>query len=319
MQTKLQWDKNVLEPVFRELYSIAMKGKKDYLPMMFSIEGSTKDTESIDGIGGEGLMEEWGKSANQVFYDDVNELWQKYFTHRKFSLGRQIDRDFVDDLKLSEIRNRITSMADAVYKTQQYQGVEDFNNAFVTATAVDFRGRTYNAALPDGKSLCAVDHPYSPDNATEVQSNTGTEPLSIDAWDDTCTKMQEWVDDRGNLMAVMPNTLMVAPYNRRKAYQIAGMPGKEAAKYEPGSADHNLNIFEGDITVIVNPFLKNRFAWFAMDDARLKEFHKWFNRRKPENGSITDFDTEVAKHKVVGRWSYGSTHWSWIFGHNSNN
>lgn len=314
MQNKLDWDQNVLEPVFRELYTREMKGKKDFIPMLYDVQGSSKDTESIEMIGGEGLMEEWGQSANQVFYDDVDELWQKYFRHKKFSLGREIDRDFVDDLKLTAIRDRIRSMADAVYKTRQYQAAELFNNADLTTTAVDFRGRTYNAEIPDTKALCATDHPYSPTNSTDTQSNKGTDELSIDTWDATAVAMQEWKDDRGNLLAVMPNTLIVAPYNARRAFQIAGIPGKGEG-YEPDSANHNINIYEGDITVIVNPFFKNRKDWFAADSSRMKNANKWFDRRKPENGSITDFDTEVAKFKVVGRWSYGTIDWTWVFGH----
>jgi len=38
MQTKLQWDADVLEPVFRELYSIEMDKKIDYIPKMYSVE-----------------------------------------------------------------------------------------------------------------------------------------------------------------------------------------------------------------------------------------------------------------------------------------
>lgn len=315
MQTKLQWDRDVLEPVFRELYTREMKNKKDFIPMMYDVQGSTKDTESIEMIGGEGLMEEWGQSSNQVFYADVDELWQKYFRHKKFSLGREIDRDFVDDLKLTAIRDRIRSMADAVYKTRQYQAVELFNNGALTTTAVDFRGRTYNAAIPDGKALFATDHPYSPNNAADTQSNKGTSELSIDAWDDTAVAMQEWKDDQGNLLAVIPNVLVCAPYNARRAFQIAGIPGKEANIYEPGTANHDINMYEGEVTVVVNPFLKNRKAWFAADKARMMNANKWFDRRKPENGSITDFDTEVTKFKVVGRWSYGSIDWSWGYGH----
>lgn len=316
MQTKLQWDPLVLQPVFRELYEIASKNKKDYIPLMYGVESSEKDTEYLDGVGGEGLMEEWGQSGNQVFYDDINELWKKSFTMKKFSLGRQIERDFVDDLKLAEIRNRITGLADAVYKTQQYQAVETFNNAFLTSTATDFRGRTYNAAGVDGVALCSASHPYSPKDST-TQSNITTNSLSIDAWDSATTAMQEWVDDRGNNMSVMPDTLIVAPYNRRKAFQIAGMPGKEAASYEPDTADHNINIYDGEINVIVNPFLKNRYAWFAVDSTRMKMYHKWFWRRKPENGTITDFDTEVAKYKVIGRWRSGFANYSWVYGANA--
>lgn len=315
MQTKLQWNPDVLEPVFRELYSTAMKDKKDFIPDMYGIENSTKDTESYDGAGGEGLMEDWGRSGNQVYYEDVDELWEKRIRNHKYSVGREIDRDFIDDLKLAQIKNRIIGMADATYKTQQYQAVEVFNNAFVT-TGVDFRGRNYNSAGPDGVALCAADHPYSPKNSVDVQSNLGNKELTIDTWDETVVSMQEWVDDKGNLMAVMPDRLIVAPYNRRVALQIAGMPGKEIPKYEPDSSNYNINIYQGEITVIVNPFLRNRKAWFAVDTARMKQFNKWQWRRKPENGSITDFDKETLKYKVIGRWGRGFINYSWVYGHN---
>lgn len=317
MQTAVQWDSNVLENVFRELYSRAISPKKDYIPQMFGVESSTKAVESLEMIGAEGLMEEWSYSGNSVKYEDVNELWQKYFRHVKYSDGRTIERDFVDDLKLTAIKDRITSLADSVHKTQQLQAVEWFNNMALTTTATNFRGRTYNAALPDGKALIATDHPYSPDNATDTQSNKGTSDLSIDSWDTTSVAMQEWMDDKGNPLSVIPDTLIVAPYNARKAFQIAGMPGKEAAKYEPGSANYSMNIYEGDITVIVNPFIKptQRKNWVAAEKSRMLRAQKWFWRRKVENGSITDFDTEIAKYKAIGRWSYGCIDWTWCYGH----
>jgi hypothetical protein len=316
MQTKLQWNSNVLEPVFRELYSIEMEKKKDYIPMMFSVESSDKAMESIEGIGGEGLLKPWTESSNQVYYSDVNELWQKFYTHIKYSGGRQIDKDFIDDMKLTAIKDRIISLADATYKTQQMQGVEDFRNAFATAAATRYNGTIYNAAGPDGVALCSTAHPYSPDNSVDVQSNAGTSSLSIDSWDATTVAMQEWVDDQGNLMAAMPDTLICAPYNRRKALQIAGINGKGEG-LEPGTSDNNINVYEGQINVIVNPFLTNRYAWYAIDSSRMRRFHKWFWRRKAENGSLVDFDTETSKFKTIGRWSYGSSHYSWVYGQNA--
>lgn len=313
-QTKLQWNQNILESVFSELYTREMDNRKDYVPAMYDVVKSDKDTESIEMLGGEGLMENWKYSNNQVFYEDVQELWQKYFKHDKFSLGREIDRDLVDDMKLTAIRDRIRSLADAVYKTQQIQGAEWFNNGNKTTAAVDFRGRTYNAALPDGKALFAVDHPYSPTNSVDVQSNYGTDELTIDTFDAAFVKMQQWKDDRGNLMAAMGDTLFVAPALRRIALQIAGLPGSEA-KYEPGSSDFNANVYaDGSIKVVVNPFFTNSKAWVLADSTRMKNAMKWYNRRLPENGSITDFDTEVAKYKVVKRCSKGCVDWSWGIG-----
>ncbi|BFH70599.1 hypothetical protein J27TS7_58720 [Paenibacillus dendritiformis] len=316
MQTKLRWDPRVLEPIFKELYSLEQKDKKDYIPMLYNVTTSNKDMESYEGIGAEGLMEEWSYSNNQVYYEDVDELWQKVIKNRKFSDGRIIEKDFVDDLKLTEIKRRIASLADAVYKTQQLQGVEFLNNAFV-GTGPNWRGRMDNYLGPDGKPLCAADHPYSPTNDTDVQSNLGNKPLTIDSWDETAVAMQEWKDDRGNPLAVIPDTLIVAPYNARAAFKIAGLPDADLPKYEPGSNNFDSNMYMGNIKVIVNPFIspKYRKNWFAVDSARMKRFNIWQWRRKVENGTMTDFDTEVAKYKAIGRWAYGYTNYSFIYGH----
>jgi len=315
IQTALRWDKNVLEPVFRELYSQEVKGMKDYIPEMFSVENSDKAVESIEMIGGEGLMEEWSHSNNQVYYSDIDELWQKYFKHRKFSDGREIDRDFVDDLKLTAIKDRIRSLAGSVYYTRQRQAAEWFINGDKTTGAVDFRGRVYDAKLPDGKALFATDHPLHPEDNGPGQSNKGTAELSVDAVDDAYVDMQAWTNDKGNIIPVMPDTLIVGPGLRRKAIQIAGKPGKGEG-YEPGSGNFDVNVWDGDLKVIVNPFFAqgNRNAWVLADSRRMKRAMKWFERRKPESGSITDFDTEIAKHKVVGRWSYGGIDWTWGYG-----
>ena len=317
MQTALKWDPRVLEPVFKELYSIAMSNKKDFIPLLYNVTTSNKSMESYEGIGGEGLMEEWGKSNNQVFYEDIDELWQKIIKNRKFSDGRIIERDFIDDLKLAEIKRRITSLADAVYKTQQLQAVEFLNNAFV-AKGPNWRGREDAYLGPDGKALCATDHPYSPENNVDVQSNLGDKPLTIDSWDETAVAMQEWKDDRGNPLAVIPDTLIVAPYNARAAFKIAGLPDSDLPKYEPGSNHFDSNMYMGNINVIVNPFINptKRKNWFAADSARLKQFNIWQWRRKVENGNMTDFDTEVSKFKAIGRWGFAFTNYSFIYGHN---
>jgi hypothetical protein len=315
MQTALQWDKNVLEPVFRELYTREMKDKPDFVPAMYDVQKSDKAVESVESMGGEGLMEEWGYSNNQVKYEDVDQLWQKYYQHTKFSLGREIDRDFVDDLKLTQIRDRITSLADAVYKTQQMQGAQWFNNGIATTAAIDYRGRTYDARLPDGQALFSTAHPYSPTNSVDVQSNLITDELSIDSFDAAYVKMQQWKDDKGNLMAAKGNTLYVSPSLRRIALQITGLPNGRYDNFEPGNADHNANVYaDGSIKVVVNPFFTNTKAWVLADDSRMKRSMKWFNRRLAETGSITDFDTEVAKYKVVKRCSFGTIDWAWGIG-----
>lgn len=305
VQSYLQWDPLVLEPVFRGIYQNEMdkKAKKDFIPVMFGVESSDKALEMYDGAGGEGLMIPWKESNNQVAYGQVEQLWKQTYIHEKFSLGREIYRDFVDDLKVPQLKDILVNMADAEYKTLQMMAVQNFNNAFLTS-GTNYLGRTYTSTGPDGVALCSASHPYSPSNSVDVQSNRMTKQLTIDTWDEASIAMQAWVDDRGVLQAAVPDAIIVHPYNMRVAFQIAGIDGKGMG-YEPGSSDFNINVYQGQIDVIVNPFLSSPTAWFAIDKARMKQFHKWFWRRRISGGTIEDFDTEVAKFKRVGRWSFG--------------
>lgn len=314
VQSPIQWDPYVLEKVFRGIYDQEMntKIKRDFVPVLFGVESSEKALEYYEGVGGEGLMVPWEESNNQVAYGRVQELWKATYRHEKFSLGREIERDFIDDLQLVQLKDRLTRMADAEYKTIQYQAAQDFNNAFSTS-GTDYYGRPYAAIGPDQKALCVADHPFSPSNATDVQSNLMTKELTIDTWDEVTVAMQQWVDDRGVLQATLPDTVLVHPYNKRVAFQIAGIDGRGQG-YEPGSSDFNINVYQGDLTVIVNPFLRSQTAWFAIDSSRMRSLHKWFWRRRPSGGQIEDFDTEVAKFKRVGRWSWGWNSPWWVYG-----
>ncbi|MFD1990096.1 Mu-like prophage major head subunit gpT family protein [Paenibacillus nicotianae] len=320
VQTKPKWSKEILEPIFREIYTLdqSEKMKKDFISMFYDQINSEKDAESYEGVGAGGLMEEWGKSDNQVYYEDIDELWQKRIRNRKWSLGTQIDRDFIDDVKLTQVIDRIKKVSTDTFRTQQLQAVEFLNNGFV-AQGLNYRGALSNYLGPDGLPLFATNHPYSPVNLTDTQSNMGTSTLSIDSFDATAVAMQEWKDDRGNPMPVMPDTLIVSPYNARAAFKIAGLPDRDLPAWEPGSNQFNPNMYQSHIKVIVCPWLAttaaNRQNWFVADWDRMMEMNKWQWRRKPKDGSITDFDTEVSKFKVVGRWGFGFKNYSFIFGH----
>lgn len=55
----------------------------------------------------------------------------------------------------------------------------------------------------------------------------------------------------------------------------------------------------------------NRMA----DSTLMKDFLNWYDSRKPDFSDTVDFDTEVAKYKVVGSWAYGWDHWQFLYGH----
>lgn len=310
------------EPVIRETYKQEVDTQVDYLPLMFNISGTKKEREHYEGVGAQGLMKPWGDTGKAVYYEDREKLFPTSIPQIKYSIGTQIDRDWMDFGKNQDIKDEVVKLADSVYQTRQYQGIEFAQNAFTT-TGTNYLGQTIvgGTAIPDGKALCADDHPRSPTNSTNTNDNLISLSLDYDAWHEVQVMGQGWSDSKGNRMPVTFDCLMVAPRLMSVAYQLAGMNAKQAdqaqANWVPGSGNFSLNIYRGTFDVIVNPYLPNAYNWFAINKSRMRRYHKWNEFRKPEFKNETDFDTEVFKYAVVGLWGHGILDWSWIIGSNA--
>lgn len=312
----------IYEPIIREVYTQSVDSQKDYIPLLCNVGKTTKEKEHFEGVGARGLMQPWADTNKSVNYEDREKLFPSTITQVKYSAGTEIDRDWMDFGKHEEIKNEVTNLADSVYNTRQLQILEPFKNAF-TITGTDYRGTTIvgGTAVPDGKALCADDHPRSPTNSTNTLDNLTTSSLSYDSWNAVQVQGQGWTDSKGNLMPVMFDMLMVSPQNMSLAYQLAGMNAKGAdqaqATYVPEQANFSLNIYRGTFDVLVNPYLvgaTSSYNWFAINKSRMRRYHKWLEFRKPDFKNETDFDSEVFKYAVIGLWGHGIIDHSWLIG-----
>ena len=284
-------------PILRRIFNKHKDQLKDYIPVLFNVESSTKAQEFTLGVGNLGLMRPWDESGRQVFYEDAQKGFKATYTHRKFSLGEKIERELVEDDQYSEIKKRIKNLSQSVYYTRQHYGVSVFNNAFSNT----FAG-------PDGVALCSDSHPASPVNSTTF-SNMATLDLTADNVELVRNRMvQNWRDDKGNLLAITPDTIIV-PASLRKAAMVIADTDRE-----PDTTDHNINIWKGSLNVIEHLFLTDPTAWFLIDMSRMKNFLNWYDRRKAKLETDTNFDTEVSKYKVVNRFSYGWDDPTFIYG-----
>jgi hypothetical protein len=119
--------------------------------------------------------------------------------------------------------------------------------------------------------------------------------------------MIEWTDDRGNILGVNPDGILVGNYYDNDCKKIL------ATSKEPFTAENTKNIWEGEFKRIYCPWIKGK-KWFMVDTLLMDNYLNWYNRRIPKIEYVDDFDTEVGKYKVVGRWSYGWDSWEFIFG-----
>jgi phage major head subunit gpT-like protein len=173
-----------------------------------------------------------------------------------------------------------------------------FNNAFSAAYVGG-----------DGKALCADDHKLTESSALTVD-NKGTYELTAPNLETVRTAMMGWKDDKGNLIPIMPDTILVPPALRKAAIIIAD------SDKEPDTSDNNVNVWKGALNVIECRFLTDANAWFLIDSSKMKNNLIWFDRRKPDFGTDNEFDTEVSKYKTIARFSYGFYSPLWVYGSN---
>jgi len=285
-------------PVLRRIFDKHKKKLKDFVPVVYNVQTSKRQFEQHMGIGSLGLMKDWDDTGRQVYYEDFSRGFIATYKHKKRSLGLKIERELVEDEVYNEIKKRVRMLLRSVYYTRQFHAAFPFNNAF-----------NDNITGPDGKPLCATDHPLSPTNSTTYSNCNTSLKLNADNVERVRNAMMEWKDDKGNLLAINPDTLLVPPLLRKPAMVIAD------TDKEPDTSDNNVNIWHGSLDVIEWPFLTNSNTWFMVDRERMKDFLNWFDRRVAKlEQDKENFDSEVGKYKVVNRFSYGWDDPTFVYG-----
>lgn len=288
-----------LEGNIQKVWDAYLQNKKNYIPLLFSEMNSTRAQENHHSVGAFGRMQDWDGT---VHYDSFDNGYDNTYRHNKKSTGVQVERELWEDLEYSRIKQRVTNVAYGVHKTLQHDAISVFNNAFSSS----YTG-------PDNVALCSASHHLVPDD--DAQSNTDTLDLTISNLETVRNRMTQFKDDRGDVMEIFGNLLIVGDYWHKIAKQIVG------SEKEAFTAENQLNA-DDDLNYIYVPRITGKKWFFASSDAMkngnglnffMRRDPRKLERDMPTNG---DFDTEVMKWKAVGRWSYGWDNWFCLYGNN---
>ena len=290
-----------LENEVVELFDTRSAKFVDYMSQIFNVQDTDVTYEKHIAIGEFAIMTPWGGTVNYDGFSKGHDVERRV---AKYSTGVQFeDAIFRYRKQYGQIAERVNKAATGVYKTVQTYAASVFNNAFTVLPA------SGNIANPDAVALCSASHTYSPTDPT-VQGNTGVLDLDVANLDATIDAMANFKDDRGDLLTtVLPNILMVGNSQARLAKKLIGSD-KEAFVN-----DNTVNLFKGELQVIVNPFITGK-KWFVADGMAMADLltFKFGRRAKPEKDS--DFDTEVYKFKLVTEFMFGFDDWRFIYGQN---
>ena len=293
-----QWAE-LLEPGLREVFYTTSEAlaATSRIPMLFDVSGSQRAFEEFLQIGG---MGNWQAYEGAIEYDDLAKGYKTTLTPAEYVRGFKIERRLVDDELYSIFRDYPAELAMAAMRTREVHAASVFNNAFST----DYLGG-------DSKPLVEDDHPKSPSNSG-TQDNEGALSLTYPNVVTTRQLMRAWTDDRGNLIPLNPDTLLVPPELEDDAYKIVRTPN------EPDTTDYAANFVGGFIRqVIVWDYLTDANAWFTIDSVAAKRSLKWLDRVPLEFAldPTSNFRLE-SRWRGYMRYSYGWKDWRWVYGNN---
>ena len=276
-----------LWPGVKEWYGQAYAEYAQQYSDIFDTMTSDKAFEEIVGATGFGFAA-IKPEGSSVAYDTSQQGFVNRFTHINVGLGFVITQEaFEDDQYNLMGQLRARSLAKSIRITKETIGANVLNRAITAG---------YTGG--DGQVLGSASHPLV---GGGTFNNLSAVALSEAALEDAIIAMGRWEDDRGLRIAVKGTRLIVPPDNQFEAERILN------TDLRVSTADNDLNAIKslGRIPggFAVNNYLTDTASWYLKTDCDNGMIH--FERKADTFTMDNDFDTDNAKYKSTGRYSFG--------------
>ena len=294
---------DLLEPGLRKIFTEQYNEIPSMLGALFNIQDSSTSYEKDSSVGS---FDDFPAFQGQISYDEVYQGYDVTYTAVEFAKGFKIERKLFDDDLYNIIAKKPSGLARSAKRSREKYGAQLFNNAFSGSGTITVSGTTV-LSNSEALSLCNTAHTSTATATT--QGNKGTSALSPTSVEATRILMAGFLDDRDNLISVIPNLLLVPRNLEETAYEII------ASKGIVDSAENNENFHYGKYQLAVWDFLTDSNNWFMLDSSMMKDFLQWFDRIPLEFFQDKSFDTLISKFAAYMRFSFGWSDWRFIYGH----
>lgn len=262
---------------------------------IYEVTSSSRSFEEETKLSGFAASPEKDE-GDAVDYDTAQEAWTARYTHVTIAQGFALTEEAFEDNLYDSLSSRYTkALARSMAYTKQVRGAEILNTGFTT----------YQSG--DGVTLFSTAHPLV---GGGTNSNRAAADLNETSLEDAAITISKWVDERGLLIAAMPQKLIVPTDLMFVACRILENPNR------PETADRDINALYKHNTIpggySVNNWLTDVDAWFIKTD--VPDGMKMFVRAALKKSSDVDFDTGNMKYKARERYSFGVSDPLGIFG-----
>jgi hypothetical protein len=258
---------------------------------------SNKAFEEDVGISSFGLAVVKPEGSG-ISYDSERQAFITRYQHVVYALGFIITREMMDD-DLYDIvgQRKAQGLARSMRQTKEIVVANMYNRAFNSG---------YTGG--DGVSMVNASHPNIFGGTWSNQIGTASD-LSEAALEQAVIDISGFTDDRGLLIGVRPESLIISRYMPFEARRILGTDGRVGGDLNDLNALKDMGLIP---KVVVNHYLTDSDAWFLRTD--VQNGLKLFERRGDEFDMDNEWETENAKFKATARYSVGWTDARAIYG-----
>ena len=290
-----------LEPGLNSLFGMNYDEYDREYEDIFVIEDSNRAFEEevlIVGFGSAPVKSE----GQGVSFDNASESFSSRYTHETVSLAFALTEEAIEDNLYDSLGKRyVKALAKSMANTKEVKGADVLNNAFSSS----FLGG-------DGKSLIASDHPLAGGGSAANRASTMAD-LNEASLEDAFIDISTFTDDRGLIISVQPDKLVVPPQLVFVADRIL------QSDLRSGTADNDVNAIKNTGVLpggyVVNHYLNDPDAFFILTSVNeAGDGLKMFQRSPMETSMEPDFSTGNIRYKARERYSFGFSDWRGVYG-----
>jgi hypothetical protein len=277
------------------VYDDAFQEEQLVYPSIFNMLTSSKQDETDTGFTGFKLHTIKTENAS-LDYDDPIQMYDVTYVHDEYSLGFKVSEVLWEDDQYNVIKRKAAQLGRSARRTQETSAANVFNNAF-----------TSTVTGGDAKDLCSTVHPRSDGGTSQSNASATGITLTESNVETARIAFRQQLDDRGLIIQVMPD-LLVVPVDLEKTAEII-----VGSTMRPGTADNDLNFYKGKFQIVPWEYITtNNTVWFLLD----KSQHKlnWFWRVRNQFKNDSAFDTGALLFKSRMRYSVGFSDWRGVWG-----
>lgn len=242
--------------------------------------------------------------------DGMQEGYSKTLEHVTWKNSFSISREIMEDGKLMDLKKKPAGFVKSYYRTRENFGAAMVASALKGETSMKFKGWKFDTACADGKALFSSDHPSKVKGGK--QSNLFKDAFSNDALAAMECKMQQFKGDTGELLDVVPNTIIIPNDATLKKTVFAAI----GADKDPATSNNGFNFTFGRWNVVIWNYLNQYITagtspWILADLDYNEEYGGAIltDRTALEVRSSIDENTDANVWRGYARFTAGFNDW----------